>query len=427
MDDRDLKGSLNRRNFLKEASSFTLLSMLAAEEIRAQEAQPAPAEAEAAPAGPPVVLGVIGLGPQGRDSVGHLAKMPGVTVAAVCDTYDAFLKRGQQAAPKAAAVKDYKALLDQKDVQGVVVATPTHQHKQIVLDALQAGKHVYCEAPIAHTLEDAKAIAQAGKTSKQVFQVGQQLRSNPMNHHVGKFTSFLAKKVGAKSQWHRKTSWRRAAPTSEREREINWRLSKETSPGLIGEEGVHQIDVVNWYFKELPTSVTGFGGILGWTDDGRDVPDTIQAVFEYPSGLRLMYDATLVNSFDGVYEAFLGSDAAILIRGNRAWIIKEADSPLLGWEVYARKEKIEDDLGIALIANATKQLAAGKEPSQTGVDPTPPLYYALEEFANCIREQKAPACGALEGYQAAVSVLKANEAILSGSKVTFQKEWFDLA
>jgi predicted dehydrogenase len=190
--------------------------------------------------------------------------------------------------------------------------------------------------------------------------------------------------------------------------------------------GSHQIDVVSWFLKQLPLSVMGFGGILGWPD-GREMPDTVQAIFEYPGGIRLSYDATLVNSFEGAYELFMGSDSALLLRGDRAWMFKEADSPLLGWEVYARKEKFGDDTGIALVANATQLLAQGKTPGQEQVanDPTKtPFYAALEEFVTCIRNGKKPACGPVEGLQAAVVAIKANDAVKSGTKVTFQPEWF---
>ena len=80
-------------------------------------------------------------------------------MVAICDTYAPFLRRAKEAAPKAETYSDYRQVLAQKSVQAVIVATPSHQHKEVVLAALQAGKHVYCEAPLASNLEDARAIA----------------------------------------------------------------------------------------------------------------------------------------------------------------------------------------------------------------------------------------------------------------------------
>ena len=376
-------------------------------------------------------MGVIGLGPHGRELLSSLVRLPGAPVGAICDTYAPAMKRAAEIAPKAEQYPEYRKLLDDKSVEAVVVATPSHLHRQIVLDAIQAGRHVYCEAPMAVTLEECQAIARAGAGSKQVFQAGEHWRSDMQHHHALKFvrTGVLNKVAQARAQWHRKDSWRRPAPTPERERAVNWRLFNESSAGLLGEVGIHQIDVVSWFLKALPTAVSGFGGTLVW-QDGREVADTVQCLFEYPDGIHLVYDATLGNSFDGAYELLMGADSALLTRGDRAWMFKEADSPLLGWEVYARKDKFGDETGIALVANATQLLAQGKTPGQEKVtdDPTKtPFYAALEEFVTSIRQGKKPECGPLEGLQAAVVAIKANDAIKNGTKVTFQPEWFTLA
>lgn len=380
---------------------------------------------------PPVGCAVIGLGEQGRTILGALHYVPGANIVSVCDTYVNSHKRALEAAPKAKATADYRAVLDNKAVQAVWVATPSHQHKQIVLDALAAGKHVYCEAPLASGVADARAIAKAALAvqPKQIFHVGLQQRTNPQHTHVLGFvrTGALANMAQGRSQWHKKTSWRRAAPTDARQAELNWRLQKETSGGLMGEIGIHQVDVANWFLKATPVSVAGFGGIVAWKD-GRDVHDTVQCVFEYPGNVHLSYSATLANSFDGAYELFQGTDAAVLLRDGRAWMFKESDAPALGWEVYAYKEKIGDETGIALVADATKLLAEGKEPGKNReTDPTKgALYYACDAFLNGVRENKPTACGPVEGYQATITALKANEAIGGGSKIVLTKEMFEL-
>jgi predicted dehydrogenase len=413
-----------RRSFLKGAAALGL-GMLAAEEIRAADSAPA----DDAPKGPPVNCGIIGLGKQGRDILGQLNRLASAQTVAICDKYEPFINRAKPNAPKAQTYTDYKKLLEQPDVQAVFVVTPSHQHKQIALDALQAGKHVYCEAPLAITLEEARAIAQAGKASKQKFAAGLQLRTNPIHNHAFTFmkSGVLSHVAEGTGQWRKKTSWRTAAPTPERQKELNWRLDKETSCGLMGEIGMHQADVANRFFKALPTAVTGFGSLMHW-DDGRDVPDTVNCVFEYPNKLRFLYDATLVSSTGESFEQFMGSDGTMLMKGLRAWMFKEIDSPLLGWEVYAHSEKVGDDLGIILVADATKILAAGKDPAQTVTDlGKPPLYYALEDFVTSIQQDKAPQSGPIEGFQATVTGIKAHEAVMSGSRVAFQKEWFDLS
>ena len=127
--------------------------------------------------------------------------------------------------------------------------------------------------PIAATVDDARAIAQAAKAAGKVnFQCGLQARSDPQNHfllvnHVR--AASYGKPVMARSQWHKKQSWRRASPNPEREKAVNWRLNKEISTGLIGELGIHQLDLITWFLNQRPAGVSGLGGILNW-NDGRD-------------------------------------------------------------------------------------------------------------------------------------------------------------
>src|SRR6266542_4175109 len=147
---------LNRRDFLRGSSFATLMTMLGGVELITR----APVEAADVETLVPfqVKCAVIGLGNWGREIIATLARVKTSQLVAVCDTYPASLKRGANAAPNAKGVEDYRRILDDKEVQAVIIATPTHQHREIVLAALQAGKHVYCEAPLANSLEDARTI-----------------------------------------------------------------------------------------------------------------------------------------------------------------------------------------------------------------------------------------------------------------------------
>ena len=283
------------------------------------------------------------------------------------------------------------------------------------------------------------------------------MRSDPQRHFLLPFirSGALGKSVQARAQWHKKTSWRAASPNPEREKALNWRLAKSTSLGLIGEIGVHQIDQAGWFLNALPTAVTGFGSIAFWKD-GRDVPDTVQAILEFPGGVRMIYDATLANSFDGEYEVLYGSDAAVMMRDSKAWMFKEVDSPLLGWEVYADKMTFYKETGIALVAGKSKGVDTGDQPKPAQEEPftNTPLSFALGNFlrnavdleaaaedykasygaddAEGLMEHlaKVPrraAAGYLEGFQAVVTAVKANEAILGGKRMELKPEDYELA
>ncbi|MFO1514326.1 MAG: Gfo/Idh/MocA family oxidoreductase [Verrucomicrobiota bacterium] len=447
----------NRRDFLKGGSLATLMAMMGGVELIAQPASETKTETKS---GAIVKVAVIGLGPWGREILDQLARIPlkdtHAEVVAICDNYPAMLRRSASKAPGATQVEDYKAVLDNKDVQAVIIATPSHLHKDIAMAALKAGKHVYCEAPLAATTEDAKAIALAAKEAVgQVFQTGLQMRSDPQRHFLFPFirSGALGKPVMARAQWHKKQSWRAASPNAEREKAVNWRLDRELSPGLIGEIGIHALEQAGWFFNVEPIAVTGFSSTMLWKD-GREVPDTVQAVIEYPGGLRLSYDASLGTSFDAEYEMLYGSDATVMMRDSKAWMFKEVDAALLGWEVYARKDNFYKETGIALAAGSSKQTALVDKPTDGGPAALPPLYHSLAAFlANCPEVSNAvedfktmfdpkdkaglatnlqsltlkPYAGYKEGYAATVLALKANEAAKGNRRIELKKEWFELA
>jgi predicted dehydrogenase len=449
----------NRREFLKNTSLTAAMAMMGGIELRAQNAATnAPAEAPLTqiPAGPPVKFGVIGLGAQGRDILKSLALLPNAPVTAICDIYAASLRRaGNQDAPQAQRYDDYQKLLASPDVQAVVIATPTPDHREIALAALQAGKHVYCEAPLANSIDDAKAIARAARdTIKVLFQPGLQERSHPERQYLLPYirAGSLGDNIMARAQSHQNNSWARASSNPEHEAALNWRLHQKTSTGLMGEIGIHQIDAVSWFLKARPAAVTGFGSILRWKD-GRDVADTVQGVFEYPGGVNLLYDATLCNSFDRDYEMYYGTQSAVMVRDAKAWLFKEPDAELGGWEVYARKDMFYTETGIALVANATKQSAIGTSETSGNASPYTSLYYALQAFtANAAQRAAAvkdftdnfgedaqgladslknlkpyyPAADWRDGLDATIVGIQANEAVVEQRRIVVPEELFNL-
>jgi predicted dehydrogenase len=440
-----------RRDFIKGGSMATLMTLLGGMELKLQAA----ADTELSPPEAPKIrtrCAVIGLGGWGREIVSTLSRLPSAEIAAICDTYPAFLRRTARSAPEAEQVNDYRRILEDKDIAGVIVATPTHLHRDIVIEALQAGKHVYCEAPLAHTIDDARAIACAARdASKQHFQAGLQLRSDKHRLFVSNYMGARGRPVMAKAQSLRKQSWRQAAPTPEREAAMNWRLDPAISLGLIGETGINHVDAATWFHNARPVAVSGFGSIVHWRD-GREMPDTSHVIVEYPGGVRLIHTSSLANSYEGDTEAYHGTDGTVMFIGSKAWLFKEADAPLLGWEVYARKDSFFQETGIALMLDATKQAAHTQDAAQAAADEKTPLYYALENFLQRTSDVKAatedfteifgedeealaehletvpqqPAAGYREGYEATVTVIKAQEAVQTGQRIELRDEWFEL-
>jgi len=457
---------LSRRDFVKNSTFTAAMLAMGGVPLFAQE-KPEGTSFNANAVQTVQKVAVIGCGEWGREILKELSLVT-VTdkntntvtkraeVVAVCDPYAVSLRRAKEAAPGAEGFTDYKKVLERKDLHAVLVATPTHKHKDIVLDALAAGKHVYCESPMANTIDDARSIAKAARENpRSYFQSGQLLRSHPHQAFLMGFvrSGAAGTPIKARAQWNKKTSWRRAAPNPEREKELNWRLDKEISLGLIGEIGIQQIDVVNWLWNKRPVAVTGFGNIAAY-QDGRTTDDTVQAIYEYADGVTLDFSASLGTSFDSQYECIYGGDSTVLSRGNKAWMFKETDAPLLGWEVYARKEVFGNETGIALIANASKSTPADKGGNLDAPNPEPPLHFALENFVrNCelygnsiedfaatfdVKDSKAlaeflagvkgrlAAANAQEGFEATVLAVKGAEAVAKRERVKIEKALFQI-
>jgi predicted dehydrogenase len=419
--------ALDRRDFLRRGSIASMAVMVGGVELHAAPRPRGRPTYSRSMGAERVACGIIGFGEWGREIGATLGRIENAQVAAVCDSFPLMLQRAAGSFPDAKLYEDYRQLLESDAITAVFVATPTHLHRDIVVAALDAGKHVYCEVPLAHTLEDTRAIADAAQAATGlIFQCGLRYRSNPQHRNVFQFirSGAIGNAAAARAQWNRKNSWRRASATAARERELNWRLDDAVSTGILGEVGLHQIDVAGWIVRAAPVSVVGSGQVMQWRD-GRRVADTVQAIFEFAGGLRFTYNATLVNSFDGEYDAFYGNDGTVVMRDSKAWLFKEVDAPLLGWEVYARKDRFYREEGVALVADATKLAAQGIDPAADDPNVETPLFYALEEFIdNNLNGPFPPAAGVVAGHNATVVALKANEAVVRDTRLEYDPAWF---
>lgn len=366
----------------------------------------------------PLSVAVIGAGRQGRAILGELATIAEVKIAAICDSDDSRLQAASRRAEGAVIYASHAELLaKEKDLAAVIVATPTHLHRAIALDALSAGKHVFCETPLAHTVDDCVAIAKAARASSTVFASGFQARSNPVYALARSFakSGTLRDYVSLRAHNAKKTSWRTPGSTPERDRELNWHLDPAVSLGLIGELGTHQLDTFHWFLGRFPVAARAWGE-LRLHKDGREIADTVGCELVFEDRLRLEWFGTLANSYDGRYELLIGSLASIKLAWTHGWMFKEADAPTQGWEVYANRQQFHNDQGITLIADATKLAAQGKLQEGVGL-PYTSLYYALVDFVKAASEGKSPACSASDGARTTIVGILANQALKTGAEV----------
>lgn len=361
----------------------------------------------------PLRVAVIGTGRQGRAILTELQKIPQVEVAALCDRSVSRLEGAKARAPQAELFPDHRALLDKRtDITAIIVATPTHLHRAIVEDVISARRHVFCESPLASTIEDCDAMAAAAASAKTVCHAGFQGRSNPTYRRAQPLVrSELRDLVSAFGQSHRKTTWRFPAADGETDRDANWRLDPAVSVGLAGEVGAQQMDVLHWCRGSYPTGIAGRGGVR-LHKDGRTVADTIEVDLTWEDGVSMRYEATLANSHGGAFELVHGVNGSIRFAWTHAWLFKEADAPTQGWEVYATRQQVMDQEGIVLIANATQLAEQGQLQAGAGL-PYPSLYYALMDFLKSVTEGAPVACSFQDGARSSIVAIRANQAVMT--------------
>ncbi len=249
-----------------------------------------------------VQYGFIGTGSRGQYLLQHLKGIDNGTCVAVCDVYGPNMAKGADIiGTKPKQFKDYRELLSDKAVDAVLIATPLYMHYPATKDALDAGKHVFCEKSLVFKPEEIHGLrALSNSKPKQVLQVGLQRRYSKFYQTAKAMIDrgMLGTVTHIRGQWHRNTfakdPWNKPLPKDRTDKEVNWRKYREFSGGLTAELASHQIDVADWMFGSHPEYVVGVGG-TDYIKDGRDIFDNIQLIFKYPKGQKLHYSSLTTN------------------------------------------------------------------------------------------------------------------------------------
>ncbi len=370
---------------------------------------------------------IIGTGNQGCFLLERAVKIPNVRFVACCDIQESNLARGLSIAKEAKGYKDYYQLLERKDIDAVLIATPLHLHARMTVDALRAGKHVFCEKMMAYSIDEAKHMIRVARQTGLTLQIGHQRRYDPDYQHAYKLISdgILGRITHVRAHWNRNASWRRPCPDPKLDELINWRLYRRYSQGLMAELGSHQIDIVNWMLQETPSAVVGVGGIDYWKD-GREVYDNVQCIFEYPSGVKFQYQSITSNQYDGCYEQIMGDKGTIVLQIGKALLFREPKSEQLAWQDMAHKEKVQGKEAIVLDASKTpriqEQRGEGERVSPGQARTRDAVVLELEDFFRCVREGAQPLSTGKTALGACVAAIKANEAMDRMERVTIPSE-----
>jgi predicted dehydrogenase len=319
---------------------------------------------------------------------------------------------------------DHRRLLDVKDVDAVIVASPLHTHARHFLDALAAGKDLYAEKTMTWSIPEAEQCLAAAKNSGRVIQIGLQFESSGAladaqnwikNGLLGKIThveSWMSRNTPhGKGQWVRpipsdcteqNVNWgaflngRRSRPFDPF-RLINWRLFWEFSGGNVTENMVHQVAwIMTALDLPLPTAAYMSGGIFS-EKDGREVPDTIAVTLDFPNDLVVTWQSTFSNRHYGLGERLLGSDGTI----EHGWMESDMAKGESGERIAYYPEKVNRPNGAALV---------GKTPDRDH----------MANWIDCIRTHKTTNAPAEIGYRSAVAVHMANLAYRQRQRITLE-------
>jgi predicted dehydrogenase len=289
-----------------------------------------------------IYLGAIGVGERGRHDMRLFQSTGQVEVTAVCDVYSQMIDMAKQAAPNSKSFNDYRKLLEVKELDAVLIATPDHWHAMTAIDALNAGKDVYVEKPLTLTIEEGPRIVKAARVNERVCQVGMQQRSG--KHYIQAKQEYIdSGKLGkitlARTWWHGNTYHLRRAPASLQTRPsnldwakflgplkwrdydpqqyFNWRAYLDFGGGQVTDLFTHWIDVVHMFMvKDVPTSAVAAGGVY-FAKDGRTAPDTIHVLLEYPEEYTATFEATLAPGIGGAAVEMCGTKGRLYIDRNR--------------------------------------------------------------------------------------------------------------
>ena len=284
---------------------------------------------------------IIGAGGRGRYLTGEFKEI-GVEMAAVCDVYEPNLQAGLKAASSGAKPhSNYKRVLDDKSLDVVVVATPDHWHAQMTIDAVESGKDVYVEKPMAHTIDDGFRMIEAVRRTRRVVQVGMQRRSFDLFLDAKKlFDSGVCGEVRlVNSWWYNNTQrprpaelagkldweqWLGSAPKRPLDpmRFRNWYWFWDYSGGLLVGQAAHVMDAIQWFMNSPhPLAVTCTAAktqIPDW-----EVPETACLTAEFPEYLAIFtlgYKAMRYNAFNDQLKQFNGSKARFDV-GREGWAL----------------------------------------------------------------------------------------------------------
>lgn len=444
-------GEWNRRTFLKSAGAASAATMLTANLYELAEAQTESAAPVAA--NDHIQLALIGAGGQGQYDTGQAVQVPGVKLVAVADCYNGRLEHCKEVWGKDLfTTRDYREILARPDVDAVLIATPDHWHMQASVDAMKAGKDVYCEKPMIHLYSDGPAMIETATATNRIIEIGSQRVSSMIYAKAKELldSGAIGKLNMVEAHWDRNSAigawdytvpldaspetcdWPRFLGTAPRipfnaEHFFQWRKWKAYGSGVAGDLFVHLFSGTHFITgSHGPTRGMATGGLRFWKD-GRNVPDVMLGLFDYPEGFNL---ALRVNFVDGGSESegltFTGSEGTIEIAGNAVSVNRVPRAKEPGLSIATFTEAMQKKILAEYREKYPPQHPAG--PAAAGYEKyIAPAGYSdsydhLHNFFRAVRSRRPVVEDATFGFRAAGAALLSNLSYDRGTIVRWDPE-----
>jgi predicted dehydrogenase len=405
----------------------------------------APAIGRAVSPNEKVTVAVIGAGIRGLELMQAILSVGG-NVAAVCDLYDGHFRRAQEIQANTPTTREYRDILERKDIDAVFIATSDHWHAPIALDAMRAGKDVYCEKPMSHTIPQAVQMADVSKETKRLVQVGSQsismtstqkakelVQSGQIgNVYMVQASIFRPSAIGA---------WRYPVPPDASPKTVDWerylgaatprpfdaqrffqfRNWYEYGTGIAGDEYVHLLSRVHYVLNvQFPQNAIATGGIYKWTGD-RDVPDIHNTIYEYGKFQALVL-ANLASNWDsGEIVRFYGDQGTVELTEWSANLVpynpvEDYGYPLESWPKDTKDKFIAEHKNdpLADVGTAHQQPQRKKESFPQKEEGTEDH---IRHFFSCVKSRQQPVENVDFGMGTAVACHMANISYLKKKRV----------
>ena len=314
----------------------------------------------------------IGTGVRGCELLQASTRVPGIECVAACDLYDSRHIAAQEAVNKQVpTTRNYKEILDRKDVDAVIIAVSDHQHRKVFVDACAAGKDVYCEKPMSHTVEDGFAMIDAAQKGNRIVQVGSQRVSSIVYAQAKEIydSGKLGEVCQVEAHWDRNSpsgAWVYPIPPDASEQTIDWNAFLDGAPkrpfsperffrwrcfadygeGLPGDLFVHAISGIHFVTgtNTVAKRAQSTGGLFRFKD-GRDFPDLIETFYDYPNFRS--YLRCNLNNDQGDYIGFYGTKGTLTLQGSTLTYTPQDTHPepeaysIFGWPAQLRNEYLQ--------------------------------------------------------------------------------------